>query len=484
MKNLIRILPPALLLGICTGVFSSVPSSTPPLSNEKSQEILFQASRALNEIAKKATPAVVSITSVREKDPSLADSLYFHDENSDSSEQAVMGIGSGVIIQAEGLILTNYHVIQNAEIVSVSLDEKHKFIAHVIGGDSKTDLALLRLDAPPQKNLPTLRFADSDLTQVGDWSVAIGSPFGLNRSVTSGIVSAVGRARLGMLDIEDFIQTDAAINPGSSGGPLLNMNGEMIGINTAIFSQSGGFIGIGFAIPSKIVKQVIQDLLKYGRVVRGWMGMSAQDLDHELAQYFNAPSIRGALISQIVPEGPAAKASLKTGDIITKFGETPIESADQLKTLVSKTKTNSQITIELLRDGSQHKISVMIREQIEPKRLHRKNQLAGKAYREKNSSSPPSFGLTVQDIPPEFLSLFGISKHSGAFVIDVKVGSPAFYAGITPGDIILNANHAEIHTAKDFLEMVQHSKKTEVTVLYVQKGPEEKIFVPLKTKLS
>ena len=467
-----------MVLGFFAAALSSVP-------NDKGQDILFQASHALNEIARKATPAVVSITSVRDMDSGSSDSLNFRGDKEDAPEQAMMGIGSGVIVSPEGLILTNFHVIQNAETVSVAIDDQHKSLAHVIGGDSKTDLALLRLDSPPQKNLPTLSFANSDEIRVGDWSIAIGSPFGLNRSVTSGIVSAVGRAKLGMLDIEDFIQTDAAINPGSSGGPLLNVNGDMIGINTAIFSQSGGFIGIGFAIPSKIAKQVMNDLLKYGRVIRGWIGMSAQDLDEDLAQYFKSPSPRGALVSQIVPEGPAAKASLKTGDVITKYGEVPVESANQLKTLVSKSKTNSQITVEVFREGSEHKFPVQIQEQRDSKNekhKHPSHQLAGKASH--NPIPPPSFGLSVQDIPPEFSSLFGIPQRTGAFVTEVQVGSPAFNAGITVGDIILNANHSEVHSAKDFMDVIHQSRQGEVTVLYVQRGPEEKLFVPLKSKLS
>ncbi len=463
-----------MVLGILAAAMSSV-------SNDKNQDILYQASHALNDVARKAMPAVVSITSIRDMDSYSTSNTTFPN---DASEQATLGIGSGVIIKPDGLILTNLHVIQNAQSVSVSIDDKHKAVAHVIGGDSKTDLALIQLDHYPRKDLPTLSFGDSDRIQVGDWSIAIGSPFGLNRSVTSGIVSAVGRGRLGMLDIEDFIQTDAAINPGSSGGPLLNMNGQMIGINTAIFSQSGGFIGIGFAIPSKIAKQVTDDLLKHGRVIRGWAGMSAQDLDVDLAHFFQTPSAQGALVSQITPRGPASNASLKTGDVITKFGDVTIESADHLKSLVGKAKALSHVKLEIYRDGVPLESELIVREQPDLKPVKKTSQLAGQAASNKILNTPAALGITVQDIPPEFSILLGLKDLTGAFVTGVKMGSPAFYAGISTGDIILGANKTEIRNAKELIHALKRTQQTDMAVLYVQRGPDEKVYIPVKTNLS
>ena len=200
----------------------------------------------------------------------------------DSSEMRSLGVGSGVIIRPDGYILTNQHVIEDGEKITVTLDDKHKRPARVIGYDKKTDLAIIKVESyasDPKPNFATIQFGNSDQIQVGDWAVAIGSPFGLNRSVTSGIISAKGRNQMGILDIEDFIQTDAPINPGSSGGPLLNIQGEMIGLNTAIFSQGGGFVGIGFAIPSTIAREVSEQIISHGHVTRGWIGLSAQDLD-------------------------------------------------------------------------------------------------------------------------------------------------------------------------------------------------------------
>ncbi len=482
MKNLRVILPSALLvLSLSAVSLSSIPSP----SDEINPKILLQASHALHAIADKATPAVVSITSIKSSRPRTTspDTQPNTPPNtpSETPDQALLGIGSGVIVRPDGTILTNGHVISNAESVTVTIDEKHKSPAHVIGIDLKTDLAVIRLDTPPKSNLPTLPFGDSDLIQVGDWTLAIGSPFGLNRSVTSGIISAVGRARLGMLDIEDFIQTDAAINPGNSGGPLLNVKGEMIGINTAIFSQTGGFIGIGFAVPSKIAKQVLEELLAHGRVIRGWIGMMAQNLDPDLAQYFKVTTSQGALISQIIPHGPAAKAELQLGDVITKYGNNKVESAEQLKLLVAKTKTISQVPVEFFRNGTRNKLDILVTEQPGLKTINLAQQ-AGQSAMGKPHKSYLSLGLAVEDIPPEFSSLFGIPIDAGAIISDVQPGSPAFSAGLGIGDIILNLNKKEIKNAKDFLRTIKHDKNKSLNMLYIQRGPDEKIFVPVKVE--
>jgi serine protease Do len=477
MKNLRFILPLAVTVGISTATLTWI-SSTP--ANEKTTTVLLQASRALHDIANKATPAVVSITSIKTGD-SHSEGVEATTDASEHADQMMMGIGSGVIVRPEGLILTNHHVVKNAESVTVTFDDKHKYTAHVVGTDSKTDLAVIQLDDNAPKNLPTLSFADSDTIQVGDWALAVGSPFGLNRSVTSGIVSAVGRARLGMLDIENFIQTDAAINPGNSGGPLLNVNGDMIGINTAIFSQSGGFIGIGFAIPSKTAKQVLEDILSHGRVIRGWIGMMAQDLDPDLAKYFKVQPDHGALVSQVTPDGPAARAALKAGDVITKYGNNTIQSTDQLKNLVAKTKAVSQVPVEITRDGKINKLNVMITEQ--PRTMEgQPTQLAGQAGNlPKATKTYPYLGLAVEDVPPEFSSLFGIPVETGALIAAVKTGSPAFLAGLGAGDIILNANKQTVRNAKDFIKFFKHNKDKSLHVLYIQRGPDEKIFVPVKS---
>ena len=476
------------LLGIATGIsalfmafslptFEQRASAKPVFESTKLlPNVLTQNSTAVNEIAKNTTPAVVSITAVK----SVSHRSGALNYPSLDSDQTTMGIGSGVVIRSNGIILTNYHLVENSDRVTVAFDEKQKYSAHTLGGDPKTDLAVIQLDQPPKQKLPTLAFGDSDAIHVGDWALAVGSPFGLSHSVTSGIISAVGRGRLGMLDIEDFIQTDAAINPGNSGGPLLNSKGEMIGINTAIFSQTGGFIGIGFSIPSKIAKQVFEELLDHGRVIRGWIGLSAQDLDKDLASYFGTPTVEGALVSHVEAGGPASQASIQTGDVITRFSQKKILSADQLKALVASVKTPRRIPIELFRNGKMHSLSIFIREQPSPKPALMQQQ-AGRAPIKLQPQSSADLGLTLQDVPDEFIDLLRIPVRSGALVMDVRVGSLAFEAGMSRGDIILKLNKAIIRGAKDFERSLKSMAPSDLTVLYIQRGPEEKLFIPVRT---
>jgi serine protease Do len=484
------------------------PSSHPAVVAAQ-KDALNQAARAFNEIAKKAMPAVVSIAVIKHEshealsslmpggsgrgdaDP-MHGSMRPHGEHGGlpgAGDGHALGIGSGVIIRADGYILTNHHVVADGEKITVTLDERHRRSAHVIGVDPKTDVAIIKLDHESRADagkLPTLGFGNSEQILVGDWAVAIGSPFGLNRTVTSGIVSAKGRGQMGILDIEDFIQTDAAINPGSSGGPLLNTQGEMIGLNTAIFSQGGGFVGIGFAVPSSIVKVVAEEIIAKGHVTRGWAGVSAQDLDQNLARYFNVP-VRGdpefpsgALISDVSPVGPAASA-LRTGDVVTSFDKAPVESANQLKSLVGAAAIGRRVNVEVIRAGHAEQVGLRIAEQPQPKKDYvelPKNQLAGMA-----SIPPPGFGMSVEDTPSEIAQFLKMSQTSGAFVVGVKPGSPAFESGIEPGDIILKAGGTEVKGAKQFRSMVrqQIGKGSEPAVFYIQRGPQERVFVSIRS---
>jgi serine protease Do len=470
-------------LAVCLAASLAVSTAQHTRAADKelsAHDLLERSSHVFNDLAKKATPAVVSISAVKAADPEEAgfpfDSPFDQGPGSpDGGEMdgTTLGIGSGIVIRSDGLILTNYHVIEKAEKITVSFDEKHKTSATVVGADSKTDLAVIKADSPPPR-LPVLTFGDSDRIQVGDWTVAIGSPFGLRQTVTSGIISAKGRGQMGMLDIEDFIQTDAAINPGNSGGPLLNAQGELIGVNTAIFSQSGGFIGIGFAIPSKIAKQVTDELIAHGRVIRGWVGVSAQDLDEDLAKFFHVPSAEGAVISQVVPKGPANEAKLRAGDVVVEFNQRQIHTSSDFKSMVAKTKAGAKVPVSIYRDGKSRTIALHIREQP---RLEEALQLAGQAAPDEEK---PSLGLAVQDIPPEFARAFDMAIESGALIVGVRPGSPAFEAGLEPGDIILKANHRTIRDAKEFGKVAREFPPTRASVLYVQRGPEEKIFVPVK----
>jgi serine protease Do len=429
------------------------------------------SSSLLHDIAKRAVPAVVSVAVVKK-----AGEKGFE-------QSRAMGIGSGIIIRRDGVILTNSHVVDHAEKIIVTLDEKHKVAAHIVGLDKNTDLAVIQVDH--QKSLPTIAFGDSANIQVGDSVIAIGSPFGLNHTVTAGIVSAKARAQMGILDTEDFIQTDAAINPGNSGGPLLNSKGEIIGVNTAIFSEGGGgFVGIGFAIPAEIAQEVSQQILDHGYVRRGWMGMAAQDLDPQLAEYFKLPkqydSSSGALISEVMPDSPASLAHLQPGDVVLTYDGKPIENANELKGQVGKTPVGKRVQLALIRQGVKQELALWVKQQPGAGPQAVATEMAGQVAQR----ASPNFGVTVEDVPREiavFLQLKASdSKSYGAIVTGVEPGSSSFESGLAPGDIILKANQQDIRNAGDFKKLAQDSKAGELSVLYIQRGPKEKIFVPLK----
>ena len=267
--------------------------------------------------------------------------------------------GSGVIVSRDGYIITNNHVVEQGDDIQVTLSDKRNFAAEIVGTDPKTDLALVKIDAD---NLPVLPWGDSGKLEVGEIVLAIGNPFGLNQTVTMGIVSAVGRANVGIVDYEDFIQTDAAINPGNSGGALVNLKGELIGINTAIFTRSGGYMGIGFAIPSNMAKSIQTSLTQHGKVIRGWLGVSIQDLTPDLQEQFDAPDQRGVLVSDVVEDSPAEEGGLKRGDIIRQYDNYEVNDSRHLRSLVAETQPDASVTIQVLRDGDEQQVKVRIAE--------------------------------------------------------------------------------------------------------------------------
>ncbi|HUP58180.1 MAG TPA: trypsin-like peptidase domain-containing protein, partial [Bdellovibrionota bacterium] len=473
-----------LLLGSFVVFSAALPfQGGPPVER---QAVLDQAAGIINTVAQKALPAVVSITTIKKMSQEEAEgfppglspfNMFGGPPDADAPPKRGVSVGSGVVIDNEGLVLTNHHVIENAERVTITFDEKHKSPGVVLGSDPKTDLALVRIkDLTQAPALTPLSFANSDQVKVGDWAIAVGSPFGLKQSVTVGVVSATGRAQMGVLDTEDFIQTDAAINPGSSGGPLLNSAGQIIGLNTAIFSQSGGFIGIGFAIPAKIAQQIAGELKQHGRVVRGWLGLAAQDVDANLASYFKAPGSNGALVTEVDPKGPAGTASLEPGDIITRYNRQSVDSADHLKSMVAKTTGGSEVRMALIRQGKEIAKTVKVREAPGPI-----TEMAGQLP-PAGQPRDPNLGLTVRDIIPELATYLHLPRQSGALIIGVQPGSPAFDAGIMPGDVVLKAGHDPVKGAKDFDRLVKKGGSNRVTVLYIQRGTSEqgeKLFVPV-----
>jgi serine protease Do len=339
------------------------------------------------------------------------------------------GTGSGFVIRSDGIVLTNNHVVENAKDITVRLSDGHEYSARVLGRDPKTDLAVLKLDST--HNLPTVRLGNSDALRVGDWVVAIGNPFGLDNTVTAGIVSAKGRA-IGSGPYDQFIQTDAPINPGNSGGPLFNERGEVIGINTAIFSQSGGNVGIGFAIPINLAKQLVPQLEQNGHVTRGWLGVTIQRLTPELAESLAIDGAHGALVAGVTPGGPAAKAGIKTGDVITAYDDKKIDDQNGLPSLVAATKIGTTVPVEVIRDGAHRTVEVTVA------------RLAEDDTQEAGAPNRGKWGLMLRALTPEERAQRHLEDGQGVLVAGVAPGSPADEAGVHSGDIVLQVNRRPV----------------------------------------
>lgn len=357
-------------------------------------------------------------------------------------QQEARSIGSGVIVDAnEGHILTNHHVVRNADEIFVILEDKRKLEAEVVGSDPDTDVAVLKVKA---KNLTAIPLGNSDDMQVGDYVLAIGNPFGLSHSVTSGIVSALGRSGLGLEGYEDFIQTDAPINPGNSGGALINLRGELIGINTAIYTRSGGNMGIGFAIPVNMAKAVKDQLLEHGEIKRGRIGVQIQDVSPEIAEALDLERLTGALVAQVTEDSPADKAGIETGDIITHFNGTEVKSSAHLKNLVGLLRLGDKAEVRLLRDGKPRNFDVKVGK-VEDMELA---QEAGSVELLK--------GARFSSIP-ETHPLHG--KIKGVYVSDIEYGSASWRSGLQEGDIILSVNRQEVRTVDELVNAAKNKEK-------------------------
>jgi len=396
-----------------------------------------------------SSPAVVNIATqshVQVRDnPLLNDPFFrkfFNIPEQQPRQRSKQSLGSGVIFDAkEGLVLTNNHVIHRADEITVSLTDGRSFQAELVGSDPATDVALIKI---PAEHLSALPLADSDQLRVGDFVVAIGNPFGLGQTVTSGIVSALGRSGLGIEGYENFIQTDASINPGNSGGALVNLRGELVGINTAIFSpgQKAGNIGIGFAIPSNMVKQITDQLLEYGEVRRAHLGVQMQDINTELAKAFNIESEAGAVVTRIIKDSPADKAGLKVGDVVTAIDGHRLMNADSLRNTIGLLMVGQTIELTILRDGEEKILRAKVKEM--------------KKQASQNEVHPKLSGATFGDIE-ESSSYFG--KVDGVMVYSVKRGSAAANAGLRANDIITSVNKQTIKNLDDFKPLVFNNGK-------------------------
>ncbi len=377
-------------------------------------------------------------------------------------------LGSGFIIDKEGYIITNNHVIEGADEIKVKLSDKEEFDATIVGKDRKTDIALIKITPPP--GLPVVTLGDSDNLKVGEWVMAIGNPFGLDQTVTVGIVSAKWR-KLGMGPYEDFIQTDAAINQGNSGGPLFNTRGEVVGVNTAIFSTSGGNIGIGFATPINLAKSVVKQLKEKGRVVRGWLGVIVQTVTPDLAKSFGLDQKEGALVADIDAAGPAAASGIKKGDIIVAFNGTPIKEMDQLPLLVAQTPIGSKGELDIIRDGKKISKTVEIGELKDEE---------GMAEEDKGGSD--DIGMELSDITDALARRYDIKKEDGVLVTNVEPASPAALAGVRPGDVITQVNRKDILNLEAYnrcLSDARRQKKDKILLLIVRGETSQFVVVDL-----
>lgn len=430
-------------------------------------------------------PSVVSITSEKELripgglrggGPPIPEEFrrFFGDDFERFFERPVpdqrgiqQGFGSGVIVSRDGYILTNNHVVAGADNVTVELQDESRHKASVVGTDPKTEVAVIKIDAD---GLPVATLADSDKVRVGDWVLAIGGPFGLQNTVTAGIVSAKGRDTVGIADYENFIQTDAAINPGNSGGPLINMRGEVIGINTAIATRSGSNAGVGFSIPSNMARTIMDALIHDGRVERGFLGALIQNLTPELAASFGFEGKDGVLIGDVSKDGPADKAGLKAGDIVTKLDGKPMSSSSQLRNTVAATTPGTTVELEVFRDGRTRLIKV---------KLGLLDDSVAAAGAPAGSATANELGLIVRTLTPELANQMGYEEDlRGVVITEVESGGLAQRAGLRPGDIIASINGEATSNAKAFQETLsKHDLKRGIRLQVVSEGVKRFLFL-------
>lgn len=448
-----------------------------PKISQQSIDSLTTIGKAMAEVSAAVKPAIVNISTTRTiKVPGGADPFaddpffrrFFGDKfRRQPREQKSAALGSGVIVSSDGYIITNYHVVKDADEIKVLLSDKREFAGKVIGSDPKTEISVVKIDA---RDLPTLPWGDSDALEVGDLVLAVGNPYGLNQTVTMGVVSAVGRANVGIADYEDFIQTDAAINPGNSGGALVNVRGQLVGINTAIFSTSGGYQGIGFAIPSNMVKAIMGSLVKTGKVIRGWLGISIQRITPELAKQFDLKDENGVLVSDVTENSPAEKAGLKRGDVIFEYDGKKTDEPSQFRNMVANSVPGEEHSLRILRNKEVLTLKATIGE------LPSEIQQA-----ESGTYQNALRGVGVQDITPDIAKKLNLpARVKGVIVNDVDEDSPA-YGVLTQGDVIQEINRARITGVNDYQTTVSRIGKNDNILLLIYRGGSS-IFITLSQR--
>ncbi len=415
------------------------------------------------DVAERVTPAVVSIITSRTQAKGHAPSDHpmfreFFRRRGTPHPRKEQGAGSGVVVSSDGYIVTNNHVIESADQIRVIFADKTEFKAKLIGTDKPSDLALIKIDA---KRLSHLDFGDSDGLRLGEFVLAIGNPFGVGQTVTMGIVSAKGRANIGIVDYENFIQTDAAINPGNSGGALVNLQGKLVGINTAILSRSGGAQGIGFAVPATMVRPILEQIREHGRVRRGWLGVAIQDLTPDLASTLELEGVQGVLLSDIMEDGPADKSGLEAGDVVLKVNGKPTKSSAKLRNLIALLGPDARASLTVLRDGKRKQIRVTLDE---------KRDEAAPAEAAPAEDSQLS-GLSVQELDREIRrKLKAPGRIEGVVITNVDPSSPAADAGLREGDIITSANRRRVRSVGDLREATEASRDDKILLRIWRRG--------------
>ncbi len=460
----------------------------PALAQQGGLDNLRETGKAFASVARQVSPSVVYIEAEGKQDSAMMMpfSSPFTDEffkrffgeefpgtpgDDDSRPQRrAISQGSGFVFSSkDGLlsdktyILTNHHVVEGADKIRIKFQDGREFIAKIKGTDPKSDVAVIEIKTG---GLPALQWGDSSALEVGEWVIAMGNPFGLSHTLTVGVVSAKGRTSLGISDYEDFIQTDAAINPGNSGGPLVNLDGEVIGINTAIVSGSGGYMGAGFAIPSNLARSIAEQLIDNGEVVRGYLGVVIQDLTAELAESFKIDRRRGALIAQVTEDSPAQKAGLRAGDVIIKYQDKPVKDIGSFRNSVSLTPPGTDASLVIIRDGKQRDIGITIG------KLGDQQVMA-----EATEESTAELGLSVQTLTPQLAQQFDTQAGRGVVVTEVESGSVAAIAGIKTGDVILQVNRKPVDSAKALNRAVNESRREKRVLLLIASGNMQRYVV-------
>ncbi|GKS56654.1 MucD [Nitrospira sp.] len=485
--QLLAVLGVGALIAWGSGTFPDSHAAVEQASPSKSTVTVPQANgNGFARVAKAVTPAVVNITaSARaERSGGREDS---RDELRDRLEEFFgspfgpngprgrrgpgmprEGMGSGVIVTSDGYILTNNHVVAGAEELIVSLPDKREFKAKLVGADPKSDLAVIKVDA---EGLPTVNWGDSASLEVGEYVLAVGNPFGLNSTVTLGIVSALGRGKMGITQYEEFIQTDAAINPGNSGGALVNTSGQLVGVNTAIFSQSGGNDGVGFAVPTSMAKPIFESIVKTGKVVRGYLGIGIQDLDKDIAKSFGLEDVKGALVNDVQDESPASKGGLQSGDIIVKYQDRPIEDAVALQRQVTRTRIGTKAALKVIRNGREQELHVTIGELPD---------VVQTARADRESGEHALAGMAVQELDGDSARELGLKPGTkGVVIADIDPEGSAAQAGLSRGDVIREINREPVSSINDFERIAAGLKKDDRALLLINRRGSS-IFVSVK----